>query len=185
MSVVKRLCAVGPALFLSLWCGKTDSIALCRVLPDTAALESHCSFNIATATFADVVTAFHLAPTLDSKHQSLVALQNAAVQLSFGSEFLTAEDAAEPIRATARVRSVLMRRYFATPKAATEFLAGLRRRIESAFICTKDAQDSDWPGTLCRDPQHVGTEIRYLWTNWADDPNAKAPFEITISVRLL
>ena len=184
MSVAKRWCALSPAFFLSLWCGNAQSVTLCRVLPDSAALEAHCSFNLATATFADVVTAFHLTAALDSTQESVVALQTNSVQLSFGPAYSSVRDAVEPLRARVPVRSVMLRRYFATREEATAFLVVVRQRIEVNFTCESDTAKSDWPGMVCRDLQKSGIELRYVWTNWADNPNATIPFEITISARL-
>ena len=180
MSVAKRLCVVSPMLLVNLWCGKAQVVPLCRVLPDTATLQSYCSFNIATATFADVVSTFRLNSALDSTLQSVVALQTPTVQLSFGSEYSSMRDATEPIRAAVPVRSVFMRRYFSSPKEATDFLATLRQHVERTFTCVNDALDSESRSMLCRDPNNSGTEIRYLWTSWADLANPTPPFEVSV-----
>lgn len=184
MSVVRWLAPLGPAMALSLSCGGAESLSLCRILPDEVALGAYCTLDLARATFGDVANAFHLATALDSTHQSLVALQSQTIQLSFGSQFLEFENRAGPVVAAAPVRSVMMRRYFATSREATDFLATLRQRIEASFSCVADATLPELPAMNCRDLTRSTTSIRYLWTNWADDPNAKAPFEITITARL-
>ena len=184
MSIIGRVCALFPAILVNLWCGSTQDVSLCRILPDSTARGRYCSFPIARATFADVVDAFQLPSEISTGQQSVVAMQSASVQLSFGADFSSSRNATEPITARARVRSVLMRRYFASPKEASEFLAMTRRQIETTFACASEAGEPDWPGVVCRDPQNSGFEVKYLFTNWATEPNSAAPFEVTISVRI-
>lgn len=185
MSVVKRVCALSPAFLLNLWCGTVHTVPLCRLLPDTTVLKSHCSFNVATATFADVVNEFHLTSALDSTHQSVVALTTPTVQLSFSAEYSSARDATEPIRAAVPVKSVLLRRYFASSKEATAFVGALRLRINQTFTCRSDTSNTDSQSMLCRDPNTPSVEIRYLWTNQDEDPSAKGRFEVAILAQFL
>ncbi len=185
MSVAKGLAVIAFAPLFSSWCGGSTNISLCQIIPDPRTLSEYCSLELGKATFRDVASVFRLVPTFDSTHQSLVALQTPHVQLSFGGEYVSVRDEAERIRADGHVRSVMMRRYFATTTQALEFFNSVRRRVESTFVCTKDPQASDSQSMLCSDRRSTGTVIRYLWTNWADDPSAVAPFEVTISARLM
>ena len=185
MSLVRTLVVIGFVPLLSSGYGGPNKVSLCQILPDSSTLTEYCSLELGTATFSDVASTFRLMPKFDSTHQSFVVLQTPRVQLSFGGGYNAMRDEADLIRADGHVRSVLMRRYFTTTAEAAEFSGAMRRRIESAFTCAKETQAGGSNAMLCSDQSSSGTVIRYLWTNWADEPGTVAPFEVTISARLL
>ena len=160
-------------------------LSLCDVIPDPRSLAPFCDVTVERTTIGAAASSFGLTGNLDSNASALIVLKTARATLSLGTEYSAIDDEAARLSASTAVGSLLLRRYFSRRHSATAYAGVLVRRIRNKFDCTSDALAPDPSFLVCRSRDVSATKISYLWTDWATDPAATAPFEVTITARFL